>query len=429
MSMEASMSSKNGKQRFSKLREDIIDGDYFEQEKATSEMIDLLKQYPALCADALDMIQLAYDFNDNAKENLLNNIIEIKPKLSIDIIQRFDDFGLDDDYYKRIITNILHKHPNLAEQIIENIKDRDCNGDPVLAEVVTSRPELFSEAVKIAEDENFVIQAFISGKDKLSENDINLIMGEFSYKNLCKLYPEYSYFARLEEIFPKQRLDFIKKVVRGNPNNKEILKKCLLMMQSFKKDENTDPVTNEILTLQPEFKEFSNVLNILKMRITTSSQVDMMEDNPAPVFEYTTGHSDLTQLQNRMILKSDKKNIITSYIAQSEKEKELFNSPEKISKFLNEIDFSDHNSSTLSTAIATIAELTKNEDIRKILLHKKEEAYGNWDYQDIRKIEEVLEHTNYIVDTLNRIFYRLKNNMRELIEAALMRKRYEIKNL
>ena len=176
-------------------------------------------------------------------------------------------------------------------------------------------------------------------------------------------------------------------------------------------------------------------------------------------FAYTTGHSDLTQLQHTVNINKNGKDIVFPYLKQKKKEEEkiiskinglgkdfrknsnldqvihhfnalvkqvnnseqsetvyqtlqvwrekisskiieehksygkqiqqILNSPEKLAKALDEIDFKDDTSSVLADNIATIIERTKNADILKVLAQKKEEAYGVWDYSyKLRGLEE-----------------------------------------
>lgn len=482
------MSLKEAKQKFSELRTDIVFSSYSEQEEGVKSMIDLLKEYPMLCSDTLDMIEEeSYSIDENCKEELLNNIIEIKPELSKDIIQRFNEFDVDMEYKLSKITDILQKRSDFAEQVIESVKDWGYNRDAALAEVVKNRPELLPKAKKVASDKSSIIQTFINGKDKLSEKDINLTMGEFSYKNFRKSYSLEEYDTRYAPAHQEKALDFIKKVVRGNPNNKEILKKCLLIIHSFDADKHTNRITNEILTLQPEFKEFAEQLNILKLQVPYFPKLEKIAGNHKSPFRYTTGSSDLTQLQYRVNVKTEKNNIITSSIKEiNEKNKpiiskineidkaigentdlneiiERFNSlakqikedgcdvavakklqeqrdkiglkirqahqfygkqiqqvpnlPDEISKVLNEIDFKEDTSSILISAITEIAEKTENEDVLKILMHKKEEAYGNWDYDNIKELEEIFANKGYIQRTLNKKYPDLSLE-EQLIQAA-----------
>ena len=116
-------------------------------------------------------------------------------------------------------------------------------------------------------------------------------------------------------------LEFIEKFSQGNPKNLEIQKKCLLLLQIYNSDNKVRSITDKIINLQPMLKEFSDSLNLLKSYTLTSSETEKKEYN-SDSFEYTTGQSDLTQLQNRMKLRGDEKNIITSYLKQREKERE-----------------------------------------------------------------------------------------------------------
>lgn len=501
------MSIKDAKQKFSELREDITVTDFSSQEKATKDMVDLLKKYPALCADALDMIEKDYGIFEENKKELLDNIIEIKPELGIDIIRRFNQFDIyDDEYIMSKIADILQKQPNLAEKIIENTKEwEDYQRELALHIVVKDHPELFQKACKITFSKTALITTVLNGKDKLSEKDITSLMGEFSYKNICKVFSQNLYDIDVQKMITS----FIEKVAKGNPDNKEILKKCLLMMYNFKSDENTDRIRNEIFTLQPELKDFADRLDILKLRIPVLTKLKKIKDNHKSSFKYTTGRSDLTQLKYMMKVKRDKKRQrtkqrdpeiaeeykefvakITTFshrqinkqqeqvvagvmeldkdlnknvdlneiigrfnslakqikgrnydatIAQKLKEQrdkigskikqahqsygkqiqQILSSPEKISEVLNEIDFKDDTSSVLAPTIVEIAERTKSEDVLKILVHKKEEAYGTWDYDysHIRGLEEIFAQKNYIQKTLNKKYPNLSLE-EQLIQAA-----------
>jgi len=405
------MSLKDARQKFSEIQKDISESYFSEHSENTKQMIDLLKEYPVLCHDALDMIkENSADIHDSDKKDLLDNIIQIEPKLNPDIIRRMNEFNIADSVYRvSKVTDILGKQPDLAENIIKCVKDWDVYDQvAVFHGIVKNHPELFSKVEKVVPEKTFIINTFIDTKDKLSEKDVDMIMGEFSYKKFHKLYSEDMAIG----------LKIIEKFSKGNPENIEIQKKCLLLLQIYDSNKKTESVTNEILALQPELKEFADGLNTLKLSTMTFSEIKTIEDEPD--FEYTTESSDLMQIQNRMVLKSDKNNIITSYIKQREKERELFNSPEKLNKVMSEINFSDDISSVLVSAICKIAEQAKNENVLKVLLHKKEEAYGVWNYKHIRELEECFAENNYIEKTLNKKYPNL------LLEEQLIQMAYEV---
>lgn len=408
--MEKHMLLREAKQKFLELQTVILD-DYFYQSNHENElrsMIDLLREHPVLCSDALNMIgENSRDISMNDKKDLINNIFEIKPELSIDIIRRMGEFDIDSEYKISKVVDVLREHPNLGKQIIKSIEDWDYLNDEVLGEIVKNQPELFSSAEKITYNRDYLVRAIVDTKDKLSEKDVDMIMGEFSFKKFRNLYSEDMV----------EGLKFVEKFSKGNPENTEIQKKCLLLLQIYNSDSKAKSITHEILTQQPKLKEFSDSLNLLKLRTLASSEVEKIDDKKDSVFAYTTGHSDLTQIQDRVILKGDRKNIIASYLKQREKEQEFLNSPEKLNKLLNEIDFSDDTSIVLAPAISKIVERTKNEDVLKILLHKKEEAYGVWDYDGIRKLEECFASKNYIEKTLNKKYPNLSLE-EQLIQAA-----------
>ena len=152
------MSLKDAKQKFSELQEEIVNDSYWKHEEEVDNMLELLKEHPDLCSDALKMIEeYSDDMNGTDKGVLLNNIIEIEPELGSDIIRRLDEFDID----------------------------------------------------------------------------------------------------------MNKGLDFIEKVAKGNPDNKEILRKCLLLLKMYDSDKKAKSITNEILTMQPELKEFSESLTAL----------------------------------------------------------------------------------------------------------------------------------------------------------------------
>ena len=394
------MSLSDAKQKFFEIRKDISEG-YFSSEhsKNIKRMTDLLKEYPSLCRDALDMIKEdSYDIRTDDKKDLLKSILEIEPKLSINIIRRMDEFNINDDYdgYKAsIVTDVLRKQPDLADNIIKCVKDWDVYDQfAVFHEIVKNHPELFSKVEKVTFEKTFLINTFIDTKEKLSKKDVDMIMGEFSYKKFLKLYSEDM----------AEGLKFIEKFSKGNPENIEIQKKCLLLLENYHSDEKAKSITNEILNLQPKLREFTAQLSVLNT-ISASSKTE--QQDTSNLFEYTTDSANLTQLWNRIVVKSDKKGIISSYIKQREKEQKLLNSQD-ISKFLSEINFKDDTSSVVTNNISAIVEQTKNAEVLKVLSHKKEEAYGVWDYKDIRKLEDSFAKKNYIVDTLYPNFLSLE---------------------
>ena len=382
------MSLSDAKRKFSELQEEIVKDSYWVHEKEVDNMQKLLKEHPDLCSDALKMIKKNSDgINISDKINLLSNIMAIKPELNIYIIKNIEHFC--DDYFK----------------------------DSFLKAIVTSHPELFPQVKKVADDKTSIVKAFIDAKDKLSEKDVNLIMGEFSLKNFRKLYSE-----DLAE-----GLEVIEKFSKGNPENTEIQRKCLLVLQIYNLDKQARSITDEILTLQPNLKKFANQINILR-----NVSLKKNEDDTDSLFEYTTESYDFKQLWNQVVVKRDKKNTFTSYIErkkkeqesyikQREKERELSNSPE-MNNLLNEINFKDDTSSVLADNIATIIEQTKNTDILKVLASKKEEAYGVWDYEHIRELEECFAKKNYIEKTLNKKYPGLS------LEEKLIQAAYDVVN-
>ncbi len=482
------MSLKDVKQKFSELRDNVISSSYSEQRETAKSMIDLLREYPTLCSDALDMIEeKSYLIDYDCEKDLLNSITEIKPELSINIIQRFDKFSIDYEYIISKIGDILQKQPDLAEQVIESVTNwEEDERNKALTTVLKNRPDLFSKIEDDAQNKSSLILEFIKSKNELSEKDINLILGEFSYKNFCKLYNQYKYINSYITSSQQAGLNFIEKVAKGNPNNKEILKKCLLMMYDFDADK-TKKVTNEILALQPELKDFSDRLNILKLRIPDFPKLEKIKNTHKHPFVYTTGNSDLTQLQYRINVREDAQNTFVSPIKKINEQQEsvfaeiskiekaldenadlneiikrfnslaeqnkgknyiddvnqklkeqrakiglkikqahqyygkqiqqILNSPEKINGLLKEIDFSDDTSTVLASTICTLAERTKNQDVLKLLSHKKEEAYGVWDYRDISELEDSLAQKNYIAETLNKKYPNLSLE-EQLIQAA-----------
>ena len=409
---EAEMSISDAKQRFNELQEEIVNDSYWAHGVEVNNMVELLKEHPALCSDALKMIkENSDDMSGYDKVDLLKSIVKIKP-------------------------------------------------------------ELFPVAQKVAPDKTFLVHVFIATKDKLSEKDINLIMGEFSFKNFLKLYPRDEWHTRLSNQHAKKALNFIEKVAKGNPENTEILKKCLLLLKIYNSEEKGKSLTNEILTLQPKLKEFTDSLEILNFEIPRFPKLEKIKEKKNTTFTYTTGHSDLTQLQYRMNFKSNGGDIISSYLQEEKRQQEseiilsevnkidkaigenvdlndvikrfnslveqvnkgnfassviqklqnqrenisskiieehkshgkqiqqILNSPEKLNEVLNKIDFSNDTSSILVSNIIEFAERSKNVDVLKVLSHKKEEAYGVWNYEDIRKLEATFAVKNYIVDTI-----------------------------
>ncbi|MBQ9034903.1 MAG: hypothetical protein IJ099_02950 [Alphaproteobacteria bacterium] len=406
------MSISDAKQRFNELQEEIVNDSYWEHEEEVNNMVELLKEHPALCSDALKMIEEnSDDMHYDYQETLLKSIVKIKPELF-----------------------------------------------PI------------AQKVAVAPDKTFLVHVFVDTKDKLSEKDINLIMGQFSFKNFLKLYPRYEWHARLSNQHAKKALKFIEKVAKGNLENTEILKKCLLLIKIYDTNENTSRITNKILALQPKLKEFTDSLEILNFKIPTFPKLEKIKEKKNTTFKYTTGNSDLAQLQHRMDIKEDEKDIISPYLKQKKKEEEkmiskinklgkdleknsslnqaihhfnalvkqvnnsersetvyqilqvwreklsskiieehkshgkqiqqILNSPKKLNEVLNKIDFSNDTSSILVSNIIEIAERSKNVDVLKVLSHKKEEAYGVWNYEDIRKLEATFAAKNYIVDTI-----------------------------
>ena len=180
-------------------------------------------------------------------KKLIDNVIAANPKLSIDIIRRMEKFNIDDDKYKSSkVNDILQENPSSGEQIIKSVEDWDIsNKYRILWEIVHIHPELFPIAQKVADEKTFLIHAVIDAKDKLFEKDINMIMGKFSLKNFRKLYSEDM----------AKGLDFIEKVAKGNSENIEIQKKCLLLLQIYNSDNKAKGITDEILAMQPKLKE------------------------------------------------------------------------------------------------------------------------------------------------------------------------------
>jgi hypothetical protein len=113
------MSLKDARQKFSEIQKDISNSYFSEHSENTKQMIDLLKECPVLCHDALDMIkENSDDIHDSDKKDLLDNIIQIEPKLNLDIIRRMNEFNIADSVYRvSKVTDILGKQPNLAENI------------------------------------------------------------------------------------------------------------------------------------------------------------------------------------------------------------------------------------------------------------------------------------------------------------------------
>ncbi len=392
------MSLSDAKQKFFEIRKDISEG-YFSSEhsKNIKRMTDLLKEYPSLCRDALDMIEADSErISDSIKINLLKNIVKINQEMSLNVIQRLDDiFGIWDEENKwEVLGSIVHDNPGMAEQVIESVAQFEYWKDFGLERIVRMHPQFFSEVINLADDKRSITLSYMEGKDVLSEKDINLIMGKFSYKNFRKLYSEDMING----------LKFIEKVAKGNPDNTEILKKCLLLIKIYDTNKDASRVTDDILALQPKLREFTAQLSVLN---TISSSSKTEQQDTSNLFEYTTDSTNLTQLWNRIVVKSDKKGIVSSYIKQREKEQKLLNSQD-ISKLLSEINFKDDTSSVVAHNISAIVEQTKNAEVLKVLSHKKEEAYGVWDYKDIRKLEDSFAKKNYIVDTLYPNFLSLE---------------------
>jgi len=475
------MSLKEAKQKFSELKDDIIYSPYHEQSEKAKDIIDLLKEYPQLCSNALDMIEEeSYHICANDIKDILENIIEIKPQLSLDVVRRMNNFDSNDfdEYKAHIVTNILRKHPDLADNIIKCVKDWNVYDQvAVFHEIVKNHPKLFSKVEKVAFEKTSIIDTFIGAKNKLSEKDVDMIMGEFSYKKFLNLY----------SADMAKGLKFIEKFSKGNPENIEIQKKCLLLLQIYNSNKQAKSITNEILTLQPELKDFSDQLNILKLQMPDFPKLEKIKNIHKHPFVYTTGNSDLTQLQYRINVTEDAQNTFASPIKEINEQQEsvfaeiskiekaldenadlneiikrfnslaeqnkgknyiddvnqklkeqrakiglkikqahqfygkqiqqILNSPEKINGLLKEIDFSDDTSSVLASAICTLAERTKNQDVLKLLSHKKEEAYGVWDYRDISELEDSLAQKNYIAETLNKKYPNLSLE-EQLIQAA-----------
>ncbi len=261
-----------------------------------------------------------------------------------------------------------------------------------------------------------------------------------------------------------------------------------MFTQNYDANKNTKRISNEILVLQPKLKEFAEQLALLNLEIPTFPKLKKLNDKKLNTFAYTTGNSNLTQLQHRMNLNGlENEHIIATYLQQNREEQkdiyseinkientlkentdlnkairlfnslatkvnsgnfgssimqelqnqrtkissqiikthqyygkqiqQILNSPEKLGTLLEQIDFSDDTSSFLVFNIIKIANHSKNVDILRILAHKKEEAYGVWNYRYIREIEDSFADKKYIEKILNKKYPDLSLE-EQLIQAA-----------